>query len=129
MSRQVPLAPRRGTPILPDMSTFVPSFVPLLFILFVVILRRPAIALRRRGAISPATAVPLAEMSASYRRRFTRLVARGVIREAAPGTYYYDAAGQWALFRKRLPLILAVLGTAFAISLALAYRASHSGGQ
>ena len=110
------------------MSNYVPSFFPLLLLLFVMIHRRPAISLRRRGAISPATALPVSDMSASDRHRLTRLVAQGVIREATPGTYYYDAAGQRALFRARLPFILALVGGALALTAALAYWGAHRGG-
>ena len=110
------------------MTPFGPSFFPLLLILFVVIRRRPAIKLRRRGAISAATAQPLTDASVGDRRRLARLIAQGVVREAAPGTYYYDAAGQRAHFMARLPLILAVLATMVILSIALAYWTARGRG-
>ena len=64
-------------------STF-PLFIPLFVIILVVLSRRPATLLRRRGAISPDTAQPLDDLSANDRRRLNLLISQGVVREAAP---------------------------------------------
>ena len=101
--------------------SLVPTFLPLFVVFIIVIARRPALMLRRRGAVTPETAQPLADLRAGDRRRLERLVARGVIREAAPGTYYYDRAGEHARMRRQLPIALGLVVVAAALALAILY--------
>jgi hypothetical protein len=96
-----------------------PTFLPLFVIVIVMIARRPAIRLRKRGAVSPETAQPLDDLRGGDEMRLRRLVDQGVVRATPDGRYYYDAAGQRALLRARLPLLIGLLVTLFAISIAL----------
>lgn len=96
-----------------------PTFLPLFVIFIVIIARRPATRLRKRGAVSPETAQPLDDLRGGDEARLRRLVREGVVRETPDGRYYYDAAGQRALMRARLPWMIALLVTLFAVSIAL----------
>src|SRR3954471_1390660 len=102
-ARRPPARPFRSVPIVMNYS---PPFLPLFLILIIVVQRRPATRLRRRGAVSAETALPLEEMSAGDQRRFQRLMTEGVIKEGAPGRYYYDKAAVDAKVRARMPLLL-----------------------
>jgi len=90
----------------------VPSFLPLFVIFVVIIAQRPATHLRRKGAVSPETAIPRDQigMTKADERRFDRLLREGLIREGpTPGTYYYDAAGQRAKMRRTLPIAIGIV--------------------
>ena len=96
-----------------------PTFLPLFVIFIVIIARRPAIKLRKRGAVSPETAQPLDDLRGGDEARLRRLVQQGVVGATPDGRYYYDAAGQRALLRTRLPWLIGLLVVLFAISIAL----------
>ena len=110
------------------MRSYFPTFFPVLVIIIVVLTRRPANMLRRRGAISPETAQPLDDLKEGDRRRLDRLIASGVVREASPGLYYHDVAAEQARVRAKMPWLigLAVLLAIIAIALGW-YNADHVG--
>lgn len=91
------------------MTNYFPTFLPFFVVIMLVVMRRPINALRKRGAVSPETAQPVDDLSASDRRRFEQWKAQGIIREAAPGRFYYDAAAERARARKRMPWLLAII--------------------
>jgi hypothetical protein len=65
-------------------------------------------AFRAAGAVSPAGARPLAALPALPPGALDQLLARGRVREGAPGTYYlYEAAAGEGLGGRRLLLTLA----------------------
>lgn len=106
----------------------VPPFLPLFMIVIVVLAQRPATHLRRKGAVSPESALPRDRigMTTADERRFERLLRQGVIREGpTPGTYYYDAAGQRAKMRRTLPLVLALVAALCAVSVGFAWWIAH----
>ena len=105
-------------------STF-PLFIPLFVIILVVLSRRPATLLRRRGAISPDTAQPLDDLSPNDRRRLNLLISQGVVREAAPGRYYHDVEGERARMRRKLPWLLAMVVILAIIAIALGWWEAH----
>ena len=96
-----------------------PAFLPLFAVFLIILMRRPATMLRRRGAVSLETAQPLADLRQRDEARLRRLVHQGVVRATPDGRYYYDAAGQRALMRSRLPLMIVLLVTVFAVAMAL----------
>ena len=100
-------------------SPLFPSFFPLFGVVLIVVMRRPVTMLKRRGAVSEETAQPLTDLRARDEERLQRLVRQGVVRATPDGRYYYDAAGQRALLRARLPLMIALLVTAFALAMGL----------
>ena len=102
-----------------------PTFLPLFVIFLVVIMRRPVRMLKRRGAVSPETAQPMADLKRGDEARLHRLVGQGVVRETPDGRYYYDAAGQRALLRARMPLLIALLVALFAGSILLGWWLSQ----
>ena len=89
-------------------SNYFPLF-PIFVIFIIIIARRPAIRLRQKGAVSPETAIPQEELSVGDQRRFDRLLRQGIIREGAPGRYYYDADGQRAKMKQVLPLLIGLI--------------------
>ena len=96
-----------------------PSLLPLFVIFIVVIAQRPATRLRRKGAVSPETALPRDQigMTKADERRFDRLLRQGLIREGpTPGTYYYDAAGQRAKMRRTLPIVLGLIAAVVVVT-------------
>ena len=101
-----------------------PGFLPLFVIFVVIIAQRPATRLRRKGAVSPETAIARDQigMTTADERRFERLLRQGLIREGpTPGTYYYDAAGQRAKMRRTLPIVLGIVVALFAVILGVAW--------
>ncbi len=56
--------------------------------------------LRAAGAVSPATAQPIAPLSGMAGRRFERLISAEVIRQASSGRYFLDEA-EFAAYRRR----------------------------
>jgi hypothetical protein len=101
-----------------------PGFLPLFLVVFVVIAQRPATRLRRKGAVSPETALPRDQigMTNADERRFERLLRQGLIREGpTPGTYYYDAAGQRAKMRRTLPIVLVLVVALSAVIFGVAW--------
>jgi hypothetical protein len=107
----------------PNWSPF-GSFLPLFVILLVIIAQRPATRLRRKGAVSPETALPRDQigMTKADERRFERLLRQGLIREGpTPDTYYYDAAGQRAKMRRTLPVVLGLLVALLAVIAGVAW--------
>ena len=107
------------------MRSMFPAYFPILVILIIVVSRRPATLLRRRGAISPETAQPLGDLSANDRRRLDRLVAQGIVREAGPGLYYHDLAGERERVRRKMPWLVALIVVLAIIALALGWYESH----
>jgi hypothetical protein len=98
-----------------------PAFLPLFVVFLVVVMRRPARLLKRRGAVSLETAQPMADLKPGDEARLHRLVNQGVVRETPDGRYYYDAAGQRALMRARMPLLVTLLVALFAGSILLGW--------
>jgi hypothetical protein len=110
------------------MRSLFPVYLPLLVIIIIVAARRPANMLRRRGAISPETAQPLDDLSAGDRRRLDRLIASGVVREAAPGLYYHDVAAEQARMRAKMPWLIGLAVILLLVAIALGwYNAHHVG--
>jgi len=107
------------------MRSLLPTFLPLLAIFIIVISRRPANMLRRRGAISPETAQPLDDLKPGDRRRLDRLIATGVVREAAPGRYYHDLAGEQARMRRKMPWLLGLVVILAIVAIALGWYNAH----
>ena len=107
------------------MRSYFPTFLPVFVIIIIVIARRPANMLRRRGAITPETAQPLDDLKAGDRRRLDRLIATGVVREAAPGLYYHDVAADRARVRAKMPLMIGLVVILAIIALALGWYNAH----
>jgi hypothetical protein len=107
------------------MRSLFPMYLPLLVIIIVVVSRRPANMLRRRGAISPETAQPLDDLKASDRQRLDRLIAAGVVREASPGRYYHDLAGEQARIRRKMPWMLGLIIILGIVAIALGWYNMH----
>ena len=76
------------------------------------------------GAVSPPSAKSSSELGVHERFAWIRLVDRGVIREAAPGKYYFDEPTWVALRqrRRRLALVLMIVVVALAGALLIATR-------
>ena len=107
------------------MRSLFPAYLPLLVIIIVVVSRRPANMLRRRGAISPETAQPLDDLNPRDRQRLERLIASGVVREAAPGTYYHDLAGERERVRRKMPWMVALIVILAIVAIALGWYNAH----
>lgn len=107
------------------MRSLIPAYVPLLVIIIVVVSRRPANMLRRRGAISPDTAQSLDDLKPSDRRRLDRLIAAGVVREAAPGRYYHDCAGERQRMRRKMPWLVGLVVILAIVAIALGWYNAH----
>ena len=105
------------------MTSYFPTFFPLFVVVLLVVARRPINLLRKRGAVSPETAQPIDDLSASDRRRFEQWKAQGIIREAAPGRYYYDHAAERARARKRMPWLIGLIVVLLVVMLVLLYFA------
>ena len=103
------------------MRSLFPAYLPLLVIIFIVVARRPADILRRRGAVSPETAQPLDDISDRDRRRLERLMAEGLVREASPGRYYFDRATERARLRQRMPWLIGAIVLLAALGIAMFY--------
>lgn len=90
--------------------TYLPSLLPLL-IAFVIIsaMYRPLRRLRALGATSAATARPLADIPPGDQRYLRTWLARGVVRESAPGTYWYDAEAAAERQRRELRWVAVIL--------------------
>ena len=108
------------------MTSYFPTFLPLFVIIIIVITRRPANMLRRRGAISPETAQPLDDLKASDRARLDRLLAAGVVRGASPGRYYHDLAGERERVRRKMPWMLGLIVILAIIAIALGWYNAHT---
>ena len=106
------------------MRSLLPAYLPLFVIIVIILARRPATLLRRRGAISPDTAQSLDDLSANNRRRLDKLVAQGVVREATPGRYYHDLEGERARMRRKLPWLIALIVVLAIVAIALGWWAS-----
>ena len=81
--------------------------------------RRLIHRLLRANAVTPADALPLAELRAVESSRLTDLIGRGVVRESPPDRYYLDAPAlgeYWfGIRRKRAILILAIVVATVAV--------------
>ena len=68
--------------------------------------------MRRLGATSPTAAKTPADLGIEPRLAWERLVARAVVREARPGTYYLDEPTWEALrsVRRRVAIVCLILG-------------------
>lgn len=102
-----------------------PSYLPLFVMIIIVLARRPAHMLKKRGATTPETAQRLDDLNPRDRRRLDSLIARGVVRERAPGEYYYDIEGERARMRTKLPWLIGLAVVLGLIAIALAYYNSH----
>jgi hypothetical protein len=78
--------------------------------------------LRDVGATRRDTAQPLPEAAARHRRTVDRLIARGIVRQAQPGTYFLDeqALAEERARACRVAWVVAVLGGGFVALMALA---------
>ena len=76
------------------------------------------------GAVSPSTAKSPSDLGVHERFAWIRLVERGVIREAAPGRYYFDEPTWVALRqrRRRLAVVLTIFFVALTGALSIATR-------
>jgi len=76
------------------------------------------------GAVSPSSAKSPGDLGVHQRFAWIRLVDRGVIREAAPGRYYFDEPTWVALRqrRRRLALMMMVFVVVLAGALLIATR-------
>ena len=76
------------------------------------------------GAVSPSSARSSSDLGVHERFAWIRLVERGVIREAAPGKYYFDEPTWVALRqrRRRLAVVLMIFVVALAGALLIATR-------
>jgi hypothetical protein len=82
------------------------------------------------GAVSPATARPLAEVVGADPAAVVPLVARRVIREAGPGRYYLHAGTEHARRRALVTAVLVFLLLLLPALLAqLAVRGAPAGGR
>ena len=81
--------------------------------------------LRRLGATSPDKAQRLDTLNPRDRKRLDRLMAKGVIRERAPGEYYYDLAAERAARNKLIPWLLAIAAALAVVALLLAFYNSR----
>ena len=72
------------------------------------------------GAVSPSSARSSSDLGVHERFAWIRLVERGVIREAAPGKYYFDEPTWVALRqrRRRVALVLMIVFGALALLIA-----------
>jgi hypothetical protein len=107
------------------MRSLFPAYLPLLVIIIVVVSRRPANMLRRRGAISAETAQPLDDLKPRDRQRLDRLIASGVVREAAPGLYYHDLAAERARMRAKMPWLVGLALILAIVAVALGWYNAH----
>ena len=107
------------------MRSLLPVYLPLFVIFIVVVTRRPANMLRRRGAITAETAQPLDDLKERDRQRLDRLIAAGVVREAAPGRYYYDLAAERARVRRKMPWLVALMVILAIVAIALGWYNAH----
>ena len=81
------------------------------------------------GAVSPSTARSPSDLGVHERFAWIRLVERGVIREAAPGTYYFDEP-TWVTVRqrrRRLTLVLMIFVVALGVATLVATRLAARG--
>jgi hypothetical protein len=107
------------------MRSLFPLYLPLLVIIIIVVSRRPANMLRRRGATSPDTAQSLDELNPRDRARLDRLIASGVVREASPGRYYHDLAAEQARIRKRMPWLVGLIVILAIVAVTLGWYNAH----
>ena len=77
--------------------------------------------LREMGAVRRETAQPLPDLPKSHQRDVARLIERGIIRKAQPGTYYLDqdALSEDRARARTVAWILAVLGAGLLAALTL----------
>jgi hypothetical protein len=92
----------------PMVSNAFPSLMMLYVIFIVVLTRRPVRMLKRQGAVSADTAVPLSGLSGGDKRRLSRFIQTNVIRQTPAGTYYYDASVERTKLSARLPYLIAL---------------------
>ena len=107
------------------MRSSFPALLPILVIFMIIVSRRPLHMLRRRGATTPETAQRLDDLKPGDRRRLDSLIARGIIRETVPGTYYYDVAAERAQVQKKIPWLIALAVVLALVAVALAYFGNH----
>jgi hypothetical protein len=74
-----------------------------------------------KGAISPATAASLAHLGLEETMAVARLKRRAVVRESAPGLYYFDDGVWQAMRNTRRRLAMVVLIGLILVGLLLAY--------
>ena len=77
------------------------------------------------GAIQPADAKSLAELGLEENMTWKRMCRRSVIREAAPGAFYWDEDSWQALRSMRLRMGLMMGGAVLLIVLMIAYGSSQ----
>ena len=102
-----------------------PSYFPLFVIIIILLARRPAHMLRKLGATSPEKAQRLDDLNPRDRKRLERLMAQGVIRERAPGEYYYDVEAERARMRTKIPWLIGLAVVLGLIAVALAWYNNH----
>ena len=75
--------------------------------------------LRAAGAVSPATAQPINLPTGLAARRFERLLAAEVIRQASAGRYFVDEVEFAAYRRRRITVVLTLVVTLIVLGAAL----------
>ena len=107
------------------MISHFPTYLPFFAFVIIILARRPAHMLRKRGAITPETAQSLDDLKPRDRARLDRLMAQGIVREAAPGRYYHDISAERARMKQRAPWLIAVAVALVVLAVVLSYFASH----
>ena len=77
------------------------------------------------GATQPADAKSLAELGLDEKMTWKRMCRRSVIREAAPGLFYWDEDVWQALRSMRMRMALMMTGTVLLIVLMIAYGSTQ----
>jgi hypothetical protein len=95
-------------------SNAFPTLMMVYVIFIVVLTRRPVRMLKRQGALTADTTVPLSGLSGGDKRRLARFMQTNVIRQTPAGAYYYDASVERDKLSTRLPYLIA-LGVALLI--------------
>lgn len=102
--------------------TYLPSFLPLLIAVIVIsAMYRPLRRLRALGATSADTARPMADIPPGDQRYLRTWIARGVVRESAPGMYWYDAQAEAERQRRMRPWLLATIALLLAVAIGLGW--------
>jgi hypothetical protein len=82
-------------------------------------------AFRSAGAITPANAMSLAAIGIEETMAVRRLRKRAVIREAAPGLFYFDEEVWEAVWSMRRRMAILLLGTLILIGIVILYGSAQ----
>ncbi len=84
------------------------------------------LAFHQAGALDPTTARGLDDMAIAESRGFARLKSRDVIRESAPGCFYFDDETWQSVRSMRLKLALSILGAVALVAMLVLYAVSRA---